>query len=127
MAPTFVGEGNQAHSIYEQNCTILGGIGGFPAGSLIRWLMGTGRFLGRTGSRRHVEEIIAHAVLWILFLQRVMVDHDHLIVFFLANGKALRVLVDLMRLEFQECPVERDIRHGTQEGLLSGFILEGDE
>ena len=52
-------------------------------------------------------------MLRILFLQRMMVDHHHLIVVFLGDRKALSVLVDLMWLKFEECPVELDVRHGA--------------
>ena len=53
-------------------------------------------------------------------------DHDHFIVVSLRHRKSLAVLIDLMRLKLQKGSVFVDIGNRSQQGLLSGHIIQSD-
>ena len=53
-------------------------------------------------------------------------DHDHFIVVRLRHRKSLAVLIDLMRLKLQKGSVMGDVRDRSQQGLLSGHIIQPD-
>ena len=59
-----------------------------------------------------------------LFLQGVVMDHDHLVVIRFRHGKSLTVAVDLMGLKFEKGSVQGDIRHGSQQGLFFRCVVQ---
>ncbi len=80
----------------------------------------------RTGARGHVQQIVSHSMLGLLFLQGMVMDHDHLVVISLRHGKPLTVLIDLMRSKLEEGSVWGDVGNRSQESLFSGLIVQRD-
>ena len=87
-------------------------------------LLGYSGTLRRAGTRRHIEEIVAHAMLELSFMQRMVVNHHHFIVICLGDWESLAVFVDLMGEEFTERPVSLHVRYSSQESLFLRFILQ---
>src|SRR6185295_2979833 len=65
-------------------------------------------------------------MVWLLFLQGMVMDHDHLVVIGLRHRKPLSVLIDLMWLKLDKSSVLRDIRNRPQQGLFLGFVVQPD-
>src|SRR5712692_1445488 len=51
----------------------------------------------RTSARGHVQQIVSHPMLYLLSLQGMVMDHDHLIVISLRHRKPLTIIIDLVR------------------------------
>lgn len=84
---------------------------------------GSGRCL-RASARRHIEQIVAHAMLDIGVLQQVVVDHDHFVVILFRHGKSFAVPIDLMRQEVPERTIGIDFGDSAEERLVCGLILQ---
>lgn len=103
VADSFVGEPWLRRYLNEQFWTV-GKLRIFrrPAG----WFMPAGLRNGsisrsgltwlRAGTRSHIQQVIAHAMLKFGFLERMMVNHHHFIVIVFRNGEPLRIFIDLV-------------------------------
>src|SRR5512146_2538709 len=67
------------------------------------------RFRIGTSPRGHIEQVVSHPMLQFLFLQRVVMNHDHFVVILLCHRKPLAILIDLVRLKLEEGAVQGDV------------------
>src|SRR5215467_174021 len=65
-------------------------------------------------------------MVWLLFLQGMVMDHHHFIVIILRHGKSLAIFIDLVGKKFTEGPVLGDIRNRPQQGLFLGLVVQSD-
>lgn len=97
-----------------------------PMGPGEESLLGDRGTLCRARAWRHVQQIVSHPMLEFSFLERVMMDHHHLVIIILTDGKSLGISVDLMGKKFTERSVSFYVWYRPEKGLFLRLILQRD-